>query len=320
MLSREIILKNLNNTLLETNFDFLGDLYRGKVRDNYIQKEYGRRIIIATDRLSAFDRVLTTIPFKGQLLSQMSNFWFEKTKSIVPNHIIEVPDPNVSVVYECTPLPIEMIIRGYITGSAWRAYLKGEDVSGIKFPKGLKKNQKLENPVITPSTKAEKGIHDEPISKEEIINKGIVSKEIYELMEEYTYKLFEFGSNYCKQNNLILVDTKFEFGLTKEGKLVVIDEIFTPDSSRFWILDTYEEKFAKGEEPHILDKEFFRGWLISKGYMGDGEIPEISDNIRVELAQRYSESYKIITGMKFIPDESNLIERIRKNVEKYRLK
>lgn len=315
MIDKKILQENLNNTLLETNFPKLGQLYQGKVRDNYIQKEKNRRIIIATDRLSAFDKVITTIPFKGQLLSQMSNFWFEKTKKIAPNHIIEIPDPNVSIVKECSPFPIEMVIRGYITGSAWRDYQKGKAISGIKLPQGLKKNQKLEQPIITPSTKAEKGLHDEPISREEILDKNLVDKEVYKEVEEYVYKLFEFGQKYCAKNNLILVDTKYEFGITADNEVILIDEIHTPDSSRFWILNTYQDKYSKGEEPDILDKEFFRTWLINHGFSGDGEIPNIPDDVRVELGQRYIESYEINTGDKFKPISGNVIERIKKNLK-----
>ncbi|MBD3353246.1 MAG: phosphoribosylaminoimidazolesuccinocarboxamide synthase [Candidatus Lokiarchaeota archaeon] len=314
MIDKEILKENLNNTLLETNFSQLGELYRGKVRDNYIQKYKNKRILIASDRLSAFDRVITTIPFKGQLLNQVSNFWFDKTADIAPNHVIGVPDPNVTIAKECKPFPIEMVVRGYITGSAWRAYKKGEAVSGIKFPEGLKKHQKLPETTITPSTKEEKGIHDEPISREEIIEQGIVDKDVYEQVEEYVYKLFEFGQNYCAKNNLILVDCKYEFGLTADDEIVLIDEIHTPDASRFWILDTYQEKFDKGEEPDILDKEFFRGWLMEQAFMGDGEIPDIPDDIRIELAQRYVKSYEIITGKEFSPALGNIKERIKKNL------
>ncbi|MHA1872082.1 MAG: phosphoribosylaminoimidazolesuccinocarboxamide synthase [Promethearchaeota archaeon] len=315
MIDRQIIKANLSNTLLETNFPQLGKLYRGKVRDNYINSEKNQRIIIATDRLSAFDRVITTIPFKGQLLNQISVFWFNKTRHLVPNHIIDNPDPNVIIARECKPFPIEMVIRGYITGSAWRDYQKGKKVSGIELPKGLKKNQKLERPIITPSTKAEKGVHDEPISREEIIAKGIVDKDIYEKVEEYTYKLFEFGQQYSNQNNLILVDTKYEFGITPSGEVILIDEIHTPDSSRFWIKDTYEELFNKGEEPEILDKEFFRGWLMEHGFMGDGDIPEIPDEVRVELAERYIKTYEIITGHEFkVEFNEPILERITKNL------
>ena len=315
MIDKKVLIENMSNTLLETNFSSLGELYKGKVRDNYINKEKGQRVIIASDRLSAFDRVITTIPFKGQLLSQMSNFWFEKTKDIVPNHIIDIPDPNVTIVKECKSFPIEMVIRGYITGSAWRDYENGKAVSGIKFPEGLKKHQKLPKVVITPSTKAEIGDHDEPISREEILEKNIVSKEIYEKVEDFTYKLFEFGQKWCAKNNLILVDCKYEFGIANDGEIVLIDEIHTPDSSRFWVLDTYEDKFGKGEEPDILDKEFFRGWLMKEAnYMGDGPVPEIPDEIRAELGMRYIKGFETITGQKFELPKGNITDRIKKNL------
>lgn len=316
ILDKSIILENISNVLPETNFTTLGEVYHGKVRDNYIDKKNNRRILIVSDRLSAFDRIITTIPFKGQLLSQLAVFWFNKTKHLAPNHIIEVPDPNVSIVKECKTFPVEMVIRAYITGSAWRDYEKGKFISGIKFPDGLKKHQKLDSPVITPSTKAELGDHDISISREDIIEKGLVDKETYEQLEEYSLKLFEFGQKFCEKNNLILVDTKYEFGRTAEGEIVVIDEMHTPDASRFWILDTYDEKFSKGIEPDILDKEFFRQWLINeKNFMGDGPIPDIPDEIRTELASRYIESYEKITGTTFKPPlEGNIMERIKKNL------
>ncbi|MBN2154577.1 MAG: phosphoribosylaminoimidazolesuccinocarboxamide synthase [Candidatus Lokiarchaeota archaeon] len=316
MVDKAYIQQNLSNTLQETNFPQLGTLYRGKVRDNYTDNEKNMRFIIATDRLSAFDRVITTIPFKGELLNQTSTFWFKKTKNLVPNHLIDIPDPNVAIVHQCDTFPIEMVIRNYVTGSAWRAYQRGERVSGIRFPEGLKKNQKLPEPVITPSTKAEKGLHDEPISKEDILEKRLVTKEVYEILEEYTYKLFEFGQLYSAKNNLILVDCKYEFGTTKDDEIVVIDEIHTQDSSRFWIKDTYQERFAAGEEPDILDKEFFRGWLMEQGYMGDGPMPEIVDEVRIELAERYIQSYEILTNELFTPDKNRkVLERIRKNLK-----
>lgn len=316
ILDKSIILENISNVLPETNFTTLGEVYHGKVRDNYIDKKNNRRILIVSDRLSAFDRIITTIPFKGQLLSQLAVFWFNKTKHLAPNHIIEVPDPNVSIVKECKTFPVEMVIRAYITGSAWRDYEKGKFISGIKFPDGLKKHQKLDSPVITPSTKAELGDHDISISREDIIEKGLVDKETYEQLEEYSLKLFEFGQKFCEKNNLILVDTKYEFGRTAEGEIVVIDEMHTPDASRFWILDTYDEKFSKGIEPDILDKEFFRQWLINeKNFMGDGPIPDIPDEIRAELASRYIENYEKITGTTFKPPlEGNIMERIKKNL------
>jgi phosphoribosylaminoimidazole-succinocarboxamide synthase len=313
----DIIKNQLKNTLNETNFNKLGILYRGKVRDNYTKDD--KRIIIATDRLSAFDRVITTIPFKGQMLNQISSFWFEKTKNLVKNHIIEVPDPNVSVVHQCQTLPIEIIVRAYITGTAWRNYLKGEPTSGIMLPKGLKKNQQLDDVLVTPSTKAESG-HDIYISKEQIIQKKMVEKEIYEEMEQAALKLFKYGQEYCKKNGLIMVDTKYEFGL-KDGGLLVIDEIHTQDSSRFWILDSYEELLDKGAEPEILDKEVFRGWLMETypktfpDIKPDEDIPPISEDIKIELATRYMRSYKKITGLDFKAEVEDINQRILKNLK-----
>ncbi|MHA1272665.1 MAG: phosphoribosylaminoimidazolesuccinocarboxamide synthase [Promethearchaeota archaeon] len=314
----EIIRRQLNFTLKETNFPHLGTLYRGKVRDNYIRDDI--RIIIATDRLSAFDRVITTIPFKGQMLNQVSAFWFEKTKNLVKNHLIDVPDPNVSIVHQCKTIPIEMIVRAYLTGSMWRDYQKGKPTSGILPPKGMKKNQAFDEIIITPSTKAETG-HDIYISREEILKNKMVDEDIYIQMEEASIKLFKFGQDYCRKNGLILVDTKYEFGL-KDGELMVIDEIHTQDSSRFWILETYEEKFEKGEEPDILDKEFFRGWLmetypdIFPNISPDEEIPPISDDIRIKLSKRYMRSYEKITGLEFEAKVSDISKRIEENLKK----
>ena len=313
-----IIKEQLNYSLNETEFSNLGDLYRGKVRDNYIQEDI--RIIIATDRLSAFDRVITTIPFKGHMLNQVSSFWFERTKDIVKNHIIDIPDPNVSVVHQCKTVPVEVIIRGYLTGSMWRDYNNGKPTSGIMPPKGMKKNQKFDEIIITPSTKAESG-HDIYLSKEEILKKGMVEKDVYEEMEEAALKLFKFGQEFCKKNGLILVDTKYEFGL-KEGELMVIDEIHTQDSSRFWILDSYQEKFEQGVNPEILDKEIFRGWLmetypeIFPDIKPDEDIPPISENIKIELAKRYMQSYEKITGLEFKGEISDVKKRIYENLKK----
>ncbi|GAB4321203.1 MAG: phosphoribosylaminoimidazolesuccinocarboxamide synthase [Promethearchaeota archaeon] len=311
----ELVRANVNNTVEKTQFP-LGKRYQGKVRDNYTTED-GRRVIVATDRLSAFDRVITTIPFKGQLLSQLSNHWFEETKAVVPNHVLDVPDPNVTVAVECTPIPVEVVVRAYITGSAWRAYQKGKDISGVVFPPGLAKNQKLDEVVVTPSTKAEHGLHDEAISEGEILKRKLVQKETYELMVGYALKLFEIGTRACAQRGLILVDTKYEFGTTPRGDLVLIDEIHTPDSSRFWIKETYEERFAAGEEPDILDKEFFRSWLMERGFSGDGEIPDVPVDVKVSLARRYKRSFEAITGKEFVPalEGGSVEERIRSNLE-----
>lgn len=313
----EIIKKQLNLTLKETNLISLGELYRGKVRDNYIKDD--KRVIVATDRLSAFDRVITTIPFKGQMLNQVSSFWFEETKTIFKNHIIDVPDPNVSVVHQCDTLPVEIIVRSYLTGSMWRDYSKGKPTSGIMPPKGMKKNQKFEEVIITPSTKAETG-HDIYLSKEEILRQGMVEEEIYNQMESAALKLFNYGQKLCEKNGLILVDTKYEFGL-KEGELMVIDEIHTQDSSRFWILDTYNERFEAGDNPDILDKEIFRGWLmdtypeIFPNIKPEEDIPPISEDIKIELAKRYMRSYQKITGLEFKPEVADVNQRIYENLK-----
>ncbi|MBN1215356.1 MAG: phosphoribosylaminoimidazolesuccinocarboxamide synthase [Candidatus Lokiarchaeota archaeon] len=317
----DIIKQQLDYTLDNTNFSSLGKLYHGKVRDNYILDD--KRIIIATDRLSAFDRVITTIPFKGQMLNQISSFWFEKTKDIVKNHIIEIPDPNVSIVHQCESIPIEIIIRAYLTGTSWRNYQKGLPTSGKMPPKGMKKNQILDDIFVTPSTKAESG-HDIYISRDEIINQNLVDKKIYDQMEDAAIKLFKFGQEYCKKQGLILVDTKYEFGM-KNGKLMVIDEIHTQDSSRFWILDTYQEKFDNNEEPEILDKEIFREWLMNTypdifpNIKPEKQIPPISEDIKIELAKRYMKSYEKITGVEFRPIVSNIKERIEENLKKINL-
>ncbi|MGV9173549.1 MAG: phosphoribosylaminoimidazolesuccinocarboxamide synthase [Promethearchaeia archaeon] len=315
--AEKLIKQQFENTLNETNFENLGELYQGKVRDNYIRDD--KRIIIASDRLSSFDRVITTIPFKGQMLNQISAFWFDKTSHIVKNHLIDVPDPNVSVVHQCETIPVEIIVRAYLTGSMWRAYQEGEPTSGILPPDGMKKNQKFDEPIITPSTKAESG-HDIYLPPEEIIEKGMVEEDIYEKMENAAVELFKFGQDFCKKNGLILVDTKYEFGLL-DGDLIVIDEIHTQDSSRFWVTDTYKERFEAGESPEILDKEIFRGWLmdtypdIFPNIKKDQEIPPIADDIKIELAKRYMRSYERITGEEFKPVVGNVTERIRKNLK-----
>lgn len=313
----EVITRQLDYTLEKTEFQNLGRLYRGKVRDNYINED--KRIIIATDRLSAFDRIITTIPFKGQMLNQLSSFWFEKTKDIVKNHIIEIPDPSVSVVHQCETLPVEIIVRAYITGTAWRNYVKGEHTSGIVLPTGLMKNQKLDEILVTPSTKAVSG-HDIYISKEQIISDKMVKRDVYNEMEEAAIKLFQYGQEFCKRNGLILVDTKYEFGL-KDGNLLVIDEIHTQDSSRFWILESYTDLFENGKEPEILDKEIFRGWLmetypdIFPDIKPEEDIPPISNEIKIELAKRYMKSYEKITGHEFKAEIADVKERIYKNLK-----
>jgi phosphoribosylaminoimidazole-succinocarboxamide synthase len=317
MISEETIREQLNNTLERTRFPNLGERYEGKVRDNYILRD--RRIIVTTDRLSAFDKVLGTIPFKGQILNQLAGFWFEKSKHLVKNHIMDVPDPNVMVVKECSPIPVEMVVRGYITGvtttSAWHNYQRGvRKFCGVRLPEGLRKDQEFDSPIITPTTKAAKG-HDRPVSGEEAIKEDLVERNVYEKMAEVSLKLFDFGSRFVAKQGLILVDTKYEFGLL-DGQLVLMDEIHTPDSSRFWFADTYNELFRKGEEQRKLDKEYVRAWLAAQGYLGDGKPPKIIDEVKIEAAKRYIEAYEKITGKKFEIVGGNIAERIVKNLKK----
>ncbi|MBI5390076.1 phosphoribosylaminoimidazolesuccinocarboxamide synthase [Candidatus Woesearchaeota archaeon] len=312
MTNREILHKQLSHTLKETNFPQLGQRYVGKVRDNYTLGK--KRVIITTDRLSAFDKVLTTIPFKGQVLNQLAAFWFEQTKQIIPNHVITIPDPNVMVVKECSVFPIEMVVRGYLAGSAWRDYQAGKDISGIKLSKGMKMSQKFPTPLLTPSTKAATG-HDEHISREEILRQKLVDPKLYEQMERIALALFKKGTEVVAKQGLILVDTKYEFGLL-DGKLVLADEIHTPDSSRFWYADTYEDLFKAGKDQRMLDKEFLRQWLIrEKKYMGDGPLPNIPDDIRVEVAWRYIKAYEEITGTLFKAVVGDPLQRIEQNLK-----
>ena len=279
----------------EADFPSLGELYRGKVRDNYLQTD--RIVMITTDRLSAFDRVLTTVPFKGELLNRLTVFWFEKTKDVAPNHILDVPDPSVLVVRRLKPLAVEMVVRGYITGSLWRDYQKGRNDYGIDLPKGLRKDQKFETPILTPSTKEEVGKHDQPVSPQELIRRGILSRAQWDEIAEMALNLFTAGQAWAKKRGLILVDTKYEFGTDSNGKLWLIDEIHTPDSSRYWIAEGSEERFKKGEDQKMLDKEFFRQWLIrERNYQGEGPLPQIPDEVRVQLAGKYVDLVKTLTG------------------------
>ena len=319
MISEQKLKQQLKYTLDKTDFK-IGKKYEGKVRDNYILD--GKRIIITTDRISAFDRVLCSLPFKGQVLNQTAAFWFEKTRHIIPNHVIEVPDPNVLLAKECRLIPVEMVVRGYLTGvtttSAWYNYERGaRNFCGNMLPDGMKKDEKFRKPIITPSTKAEKGLHDESVSGDEIIKRGLVDEKVYRKMEKTALELYSFGNKYLSKNNLILVDTKYEFGLDKSGNLMLIDEMHTPDSSRFWIRDTYDEKFSRGQEPDKLDKEYVRQFLAKKGFVGDGKIPEIPDDIKIEAARRYIKAYDMITGKGFKEEVGDVKERIRKNLKKF---
>lgn len=308
--------------LTQTNFNFPGQksVYHGKVRDVY-DINGDLLVMVATDRISAFDVILPKgIPFKGQVLNQIAAKFLDATSDIVPNWKLATPDPMVTVGIKCEGFRVEMIIRGYLTGSAWREYQKGcRELCGVKLPEGMKENQKFPTPIITPTTKADAG-HDENISKEEIIAQGIVSKEDYELMEKYTYALFERGSEMAAQKGLILVDTKYEFG-KKDGKVYLIDEIHTPDSSRYFYAEGYQEKFEKGEPQKQLSKEFVRQWLIDHDFMGQAgqTVPEMTDEYVASVSDRYIELYEGIVGEKFCKAEQNedLATRIEKNVTEY---
>ncbi len=293
----EVLKAQLPYTLREADFPALGELYRGKVRDNYSKGD--RIAMITTDRLSAFDRVLTTVPFKGELLNRLTVFWFEKTKEVAPNHLLDVPDPSVLVVRKLNPLPVEMVVRGYITGSLWRDQQAGRGAKayGIELPKELRKDQRFDQPLLTPSTKAAVGDHDQPISPAELIARGACTRRQWEEMARMALALFAAGQAWAAQRGLILVDTKYEFGTDASGKIWVIDEIHTPDSSRYWIAAGSEERFREGEDQKMLDKEFFRQWLIKeRGYQGDGPLPDISDEVRAQLAGKYCELVETLTG------------------------
>lgn len=311
------------NTIIETNFNFPGQqsVYKGKVREVYnINNEL--LVMIATDRLSAFDVVMPKgIPYKGQILNQIATKFMQLTEDIVPNWLIATPDPNVAVGHLCNPFKVEMVIRGYLSGHAAREYKLGKRMlCGVSLPEGMKENDKFPSPIITPSTKADNGEHDEDISREDILAKGIVSKEDYEVLEQYTRALFQRGTEIAASKGLILVDTKYEFGKTKDGKIVLIDEIHTPDSSRYFYLEGYQERQDRGEAQKQLSKEFVRQWLISNGFQGkEGQqIPDMSDEYIHSVSERYIELYENILGEKFIKaDVSNIQNRIEQNVLNY---
>lgn len=321
MMTDEKLRAQLPHTLRQIDLPGLGELYRGKVRDNYSRGD--RIVMITTDRVSAFDHVLGTIPFKGEVLSRLTAFWFEKVKDIAPTHVLALPDPSVMVVKRAKALPVEIVIRDYVTGSLWRDYEAGKaGAYGIAWPKGLRKDQRLERPIITPSTKAEYGKHDEPISEAEILRQQLVSPEIWKEATVIAHRLFERGQAWARSRGLILVDTKYEMGIVEEdgptgrqAKLFVIDEIHTPDSSRYWLMDGYEERFAKGAEQQMLDKENIRQWLIKEhGFSGHGQPPPLTDEVRVMLARKYVEVFERLTGETFESEVGSVAERIERNL------
>ncbi|MFI5321205.1 MAG: phosphoribosylaminoimidazolesuccinocarboxamide synthase [Myxococcota bacterium] len=316
--SSDLLRELCSRTLDRTAFAGLGARIEGKVRDSYVEEK--RRTIVVSDRVSCFDVVVGTIPLKGQVLNQMAAFWFEKTRELAPNHLIAVPDPSVSVVRELRIQPVEFVTRGYLTGvtstSIWTAYASGaREYCGHRLPDGLVKHQQLPRPIVTPTTKAEQGEHDELTSRAEIVRRGVMTAELYDRAEALALKLFAAGSAWAASRGLILVDTKYELGLDEAGNLVVADEIHTPDSSRYWYLDTYAQSMAAGADPKALDKEYVRRWFVNeKGYRGEGTPPPLPDDVRVEAARRYIESFELISGRAFVPDTSEPIARIRRNL------
>lgn len=310
------------NTIIQSDFNFPGQshVYKGKVRDVY---SIGDDILVmlASDRISAFDVVLPEgIPYKGQVLNQIASKFLDATADIVPNWKTASPDPQVTIGIKCEPFPIEMIIRGYLTGSSWRTYKSGaREICGVPIPDGMKEHERFPEPIVTPTTKADQGLHDEDISKEEILKQGLVSAEDYALLEKYTKELFQRGSEIADEKGLILVDTKYEFG-KKDGKIILIDEIHTPDSSRYFYKEGYEERFAKGKSQKQLSKEFVREWLMEKGFQGkEGqEVPEMTAEFVNSVSERYIELYEHITGEKFVKgDVSKLLTRVEKNINDY---
>ncbi|WP_338358107.1 phosphoribosylaminoimidazolesuccinocarboxamide synthase [Yeosuana marina] len=313
----------MSNTIIDTNFKFPGQksVYKGKVREVYNINDQ-ELVMIATDRLSAFDVVMPKgIPYKGQILNQIATKMMAATEDLVPNWLTATPDPNVAVGHLCEPFKVEMVIRGYMSGHAAREYKAGKRMlCGIALPEGMKENDKFPEPIITPATKAEMGDHDEDISREGILKRGIVSEDDYLVLEDYTRKLFQRGSEIAASRGLILVDTKYEFGKTKDGKIVLIDEIHTPDSSRYFYADGYQDRQDRGEAQKQLSKEFVRQWLISNNFQGlEGQtVPFMSDDYIETVSDRYIELYENITGETFVKaDVSNIQERIEANVLEY---
>ena len=312
----------MSQAITKTNFSFPGqkNIYHGKVREVYnIDDKY--LLMVVTDRISAFDVVLPRgIPYKGQVLNQIASKFLDATSEIVPNWKIASPDTNVTFGHKCEPYPVEMIVRSYLTGSSWRTYKSGaRSICGIPITDGMKEHQRFSNPIITPTTKAQQGLHDEDISKEEIIKKGLVPEEEYELLEKYSIELFNRGSEIAAEHGLILVDTKYEFG-KKDGEVYLIDEIHTPDSSRYFYSDGYKERFDKGQSQKQLSKEFVREWLMSHGFQGKPgqKVPEMTDDFVTEVSERYIELFEKITGDKFVKaDISNVEARIERNVNKF---
>lgn len=320
----QLLAEQCARTLARTDFAGLGRRIEGKVRDSYVRpagdgERGGRRTIVVSDRVSCFDRVVGTLPFKGQVLNQVAAFWFEKTRDVAPNHLLSVPDPVVSVVKECRTLPVEFVMRAYLTGvtstSIWTAYARGERTyCGHRLPEGLHKHERLPEPLLTPTTKAEHGGHDEPVSRDDLLRRGALSEARWDEAERLVTRLFSEGARWAESRGLLLVDTKYELGLDEDGRLVVVDEIHTPDSSRYWYAERYARAMRDGADPEALDKEYLRRWLVETGYRGEGAPPEIPIAVRCEAARRYIEAYEQVTGRAFEPDVEEPVARIRRNL------
>lgn len=298
MVARDILQQQFPHTLVETNYEDQGELYRGKVRDNYIKEE--TITMVTTDRISAFDRVLGTVPFKGQALVEMADWWFGETADIVANHVLRRPHPNVWTVRRCDPIQVEMVVRGYLTGvtstSIWTAYERGDrDFCGNELPDGMRKHEQLPEPIITPSTKAAQGDHDESVAPEELYRRGVIERGLFRELSKISMQLYRRGVERAAEQGMIFVDTKYEFGISK-GKIMLMDEVNTPDSSRYWLAEDYEARFEKEEEPRKFDKEYVRTWLANQGFTGKGKPPTLTDDIRVEAASRYIEVVETFTG------------------------
>ena len=309
----ETLVAQLPHRFEGADLDFLGDKIAGKVRDNYRVDD--QRVLVVSDRLSAFDHILGLVPFKGQLLNQLAAWWFAQTHDIVPNHLIALPDPNVTVAQECQPLPVEVVVRGYITGvtttALWYQYAQGNrHIYGMDFPDGLQKSERLPQPIITPTTKAAHGGHDERITSAEVVTRGIMDEAAWDEVQEAALTLFARGQALAAQGGLLLVDTKYEFGVAPDGTLMLIDEMHTPDSSRFWLAESYEARIAAGAEPENYDKEYVRLRYAANGYRGEGEPPPLSDGLAVAAAERYIACYEMLTGERFVPAEQPTAPRV----------
>lgn len=320
-MDNQYIEAQLHHTIRTTSLDLPGTLYQGKVRDTY--RIGDKLVLIASDRISAFDHILKqTIPFKGQVLNQLAAYFFERTSDIIPNHIIEVPDPNVTIGIACDPFPIEFVVRGYLAGHAWREYKAGKRIlCGVSMPDGLRQNSPFPSPVLTPATKAEEG-HDEDISREEIISRGLVDEATFDHLALKALQLFKRGANMANKQGLILVDTKYEFGRDQSGRLRLIDEVHTPDSSRYFYADTYAELLAHNKPQRQLSKEFVREWLMDHGFQGlEGQVlPDLPDAFRVEVASRYIELFEKISGQHFVPNtHPDPLGRIQESLKKCNL-